>query len=122
MPLARRVLAERVDPAVAEVADEEASREAPEIGGCHGEAPRRGEQPAIADAGDEVAVGVELANETVADPGNVVLAALQGVCDEDRVADHLDSEGAETLMNAGVREAAGGFDLLERAVEEVALV
>src|SRR5207244_11695734 len=94
VPLAAPVLAEGVELAVAEVADDQTAAEPSEILWRHRHAPGRVQQAVRADPRDEVAVGIELPDEAVSDPGDVVLAALQRVADEDRVADGLDAEGA----------------------------
>src|SRR6266536_2994911 len=85
---------ERVDLAVAEVADEEISAEAAEVCRREREPPRRVQQAVLSHAGDQVAGRVEGVDEAEALPGDLVfcILVLLRERDEDPRADRLDPE------------------------------
>ena len=121
---------EGIDPAVAEVSDQQVATELPEVAGCHGNAPGRVERPSRRDPLEQVAAGVEDVNEaeTLACDVIVLGGVLLGVGDEQetlrgaRQRESLDPEGSESLGELGIGECARGEShLLERAVEHVNL-
>lgn len=85
---------EGVDPAVAEVADQQLPAELTEVGRCLGQAPRRVEGVPGGHAPQEGAVGPEGADEAEAVAGDLILGVgiLLGVGHEDRAVDVLDPE------------------------------
>ena len=68
---------------------------------------------------DQAPVGVELAHEAVTLASDVVLSALQGIRDEDRVTDRLDAERTVAAGNGCIREFPGGWDFHHRRVDEL---
>ena len=110
-----------LDPAVAEVTDHETAAELAEVLGRHGHSPH----------GDSVDLRARRApsgcrRRRSRAPRRGRYPARRrcrpsGVCDEDRVADGLDSEGGVALRDAGPRSAGGVEILADEAVEEVAL-
>ena len=99
---------ERMDAAVAEVTDQQVLAEASEAVGRPRNPPRRIEHSAGGNAADEVAGEIELIDEPVPGPRNVVITILlaQRIRDEDGIAEHLDPEWRIALGEPPVLEAA----------------
>ena len=99
-------IAERVDPAVPEVADQQVTAELAEVRRSYGQAPRRVELAGRRDPLDEVAAGVEGAHvaEALARDLFVGVLVLLGVGDVDLAADRLDAERRVALGQGRVGE------------------
>src|SRR5262249_12373860 len=111
-----RVEIERVDHAVAEIADEERVVEVAEsLERRPRHAPRRVELSLAGEPVDELAVRVEDVHEAVARAGDVVLPVrvLLGVGHVQLRVDRRDSEGRESLWDLVILEASGDADRLE---------
>src|SRR4030095_16278211 len=117
-------LVERVDPAVAEVADQQIAAELAEVRRRHGKAPRGIQLALRGDAAVEGPVSAEhayvakaFARQLLVRLGRVLLR----VRDEDLTADGLDPERRVPGGNAGIREVAGEIAaaVAERRVEDV---
>ena len=101
---------ERVDLAVAEVADEQGVAELPEVVRGDGDPVRRVEQPLRGEPRDELAAQGELVDEAVAHARDVVVpgVVLLGVGDEQRAVDVLEAERGEPGRDVRVGERAAG--------------
>src|SRR5262245_34886727 len=69
------------------------------------------------DSVDETSRGIELPYEAVSLPRDIVVTTFERVGHEDRVANCLDAERTIVGRHTGIREAAGGIELGERAVD-----
>src|ERR1700679_1384307 len=90
------------DLAVAEVADQQIVTERAEAAGCDGYSPGREEIATGGDSLEEVAVGVELVDDS-AGHGSTA-RAKRGIGDVESASDVLDVEGDETGGEVGVLE------------------
>src|SRR6266545_2276510 len=116
-PFAFLVFAVGVDPAIAEVADEQTAPESAEVRRRHCDAPRGVQLTMRGHRRDEIAVGIEFAHETVTLSRDVIHPRFQRVGDENRVADGLDAERAIPRWDRVVLEFAGGVKFGEGPVE-----
>ena len=97
---------ESVDPAVAEVADQQVAAEATEGARCTSDAPGRIQLAAASDPGEQPAVAVEGIDEAEPRPVDVVLAfrVLLSEGDEDAASNSLNPEGGEPAQELTVDE------------------
>jgi hypothetical protein len=113
--------AERVDPAVPEVADQQVTAELAEVRRCHRETPRCVELAGRRDPLDEVArrvEGIDVAAALARDLFVAVLVLLR-VGDVDQAADVLDTERRVALGQGRVGERAREIARVPRAVKHV---
>src|SRR6266849_1510431 len=117
-------LVEGVDPAVAEIADQDVAAEAAEGEGGARHGPGRIEVPVAGEAPQQVAVGVEHIDEAAARAGDVVvlLRVLLGIGHEEIAVEVLDAERREARGDHRIGEAAVGRGAGEGAAGGVGAV
>src|SRR2546425_3784637 len=110
---------EDVDPAVAEVADEQVTARLAEVGRGHGETPRRIQLPVLRHACEQRTTGPVLVDNAEPVAVDLVLSVgvLLGIRDEDVAVHVLDPERRVPLRELRVDEPA--WDQMEAAVEDV---
>ena len=112
---------ERIDPAVAEVADEQGPAEAAKTRRGQDDAPGRVERTLGREPLEKLAVGVEDVHVAVAGAGHVIVlcGVLQGIGDVELAADVLDVERCEPGRQIGIGEGAGQGHGNEIGVEDI---